>query len=222
MALVAITVLTLCSGACARQVRPAERVRPPLQSDSAEPAHDPADDWRGDRQLVAIGPSPRRAAPAIEPAPPPRQLREFTDEEAQRIRRVQRIVHAAARARDLPPDLVNGIIWVESKFIPRARGRKGPRGLMQLMPRTGRELARQLNRRYVPFDPDFNIHAGTYYFWRMVSRYDGNLTLALAAYNIGPAVVDGWVRDGLPLADASRRYVDNVFTAARAFRDRGL
>jgi soluble lytic murein transglycosylase-like protein len=131
---------------------------------------------------------------------------------------VQSIVRAAAREHGLPPDIVNGIIWVESRFDARARGRKGPRGLMQLMPRTGRELARQLGRDYEPFDPEFNIHAGSYYFARMVRRYDGNVRLALAAYNIGPAVVDRWLRDAEPLPGHSRAYVDGVITAARTFR----
>jgi soluble lytic murein transglycosylase len=89
---------------------------------------------------------------------------------------------------------------------------------MQLMPRTGRELARQLGRDYEPFDPEFNIHAGSYYFARMVRRYDGNVRLALAAYNIGPAVVDRWLRDAEPLPGHSRAYVDGVITAARTFR----
>lgn len=201
--------------------RPVETAKPSPNAGNGA-VHDPANDWRGERSAVAR-PLPARApVQPVEPAGPLRELRAFTEDEVARIRRVQRIVDAAARVRDLPADLVNGIIWVESKFNPRARGRKGPRGLMQLMPRTGRELARQLKRRYVPLDPDFNIHAGTYYFSRMVSRYEGNLTLALAAYNIGPGVVDAWVRDGLPLTDTSRRYVENVFTAARAFRSRAV
>jgi soluble lytic murein transglycosylase-like protein len=184
-----------------------------------EPVHDPAADWQGDRP--AVQPVPRaRAVPSIEPIEPPPELREFTKEELARIRRVQPIVHSAAREHDLPADLVNGIIWVESKFEQKARGRKGPRGLMQLMPRTGREIARQIELQYLPFNANFNIRAGTYYFARMVQRYDGNLTLALAAYHIGPAHVDRWVRDNEPLPEVTRTYVERVFTAARAFRSR--
>ncbi len=185
-----------------------------------EPVHDPAADWHGE-QRPSMQPPPRvRAVPNIEPIEPPPELRAFTTSELSRIRKVQPIVHSAAREHDLPADLVNGIIWVESKFEARARGRKGPRGLMQLMPRTGREIARQIELRYLPFNANFNIRAGTYYFARMVQRFDGNLTLALAAYHIGPAHVDRWLRDNEPLPEVTRTYVERVFTAARAFRSR--
>ena len=126
-------------------------------------------------------------------------------------------MHAAAQSHELPPYLVNAIIWVESRFQAKARSSVGCLGLMQLMPGTGREVARELGLRYQPADPQFNIHAGTYYFARLVDRYS-SLRLALAAYNIGPAVVDGWQRERAPLPERSQAYVDNVLTAARAFR----
>ena len=118
----------------------------------------------------------------------------------------------------MPPDLINGVIWVESRFQLRARSPKSASGLMQLMPRTGREIADTLGLRYHPYDPQFNIDAGTYYLVRMVERFAGNLRLALAAYNIGPAVVDGWLRNGEALPARSQRYVDDVLAAARVFR----
>lgn len=185
-----------------------------------EPPHDAASEWRASQPqpLTARAPTP---APALEPPPPPPELRELTPDEIARYRRVQRFVHAAAREHDLPPDLINGIIWVESKFEPMARGRKGPRGLMQIMPKTGRWIASKLGRKYLPHNAEFNIHAGTYYFAAMVKRYAGNLTLALVAYHRGPADVDEWARDNTPLPEVSRRYVEAVFTAARAFRTRG-
>jgi hypothetical protein len=183
-----------------------------------EPAHDAVSDWQGDKPP----PHARVAAPVLplQPPPPPPELRELTRDELDRYRRVQRFVHAAAREHDLPPDLINGIIWVESKFDPRARGRKGPRGLMQIMPRTGRWIAKKIGRRYLPFNAEFNIHAGTHYFASMVKRYDGNLTFGLVAYHRGPKQVDEWARDGSPLPEVSRLYVERVFTAARAFRTR--
>jgi soluble lytic murein transglycosylase-like protein len=205
--------VVLALGACA-----ARNNGDTLPSRADEPAHDAANEWRGDEPP----PVKRVALPAapLDPPPPPRELRELTREEIDRYRRVQRFVHAAAREHDLPPDLINGIIWVESKFEPKARGHKGPRGLMQVMPRTGRWIATKIGRKYLPHNAEFNIHAGTYYFAAMVKRYNGNLTLALVAYHRGPADVDQWARDGTPLPDVSRRYVENVFTAARAFRSR--
>jgi soluble lytic murein transglycosylase-like protein len=199
---------------CAAQVATGEP-----HSTGLDPIHDPLGEL-----VVRPSGSARRAElvrrPTYIPSEPPPMLRPFSDGELRRIDRVQPIVHAAAREHRLPPDIVNGIIWVESKFVPTALGQKGPRGLMQIMPRTGRELARQLSRSYAPYDPDFNIHAGSLYFARMVRRFDGNLRLALAAYNIGPAVVDRWMRDAEPLPGHSNAYVDNVFTAARTFRER--
>jgi hypothetical protein len=180
--------------------------------------HDAADEWHSARPTPAA--RPLLPAPSLPPPPPPPELRELTRDELDRYRRVQRFVHAAAREHDLPPDLINGIIWVESKFDGKARGHKGPRGLMQVMPKTGRWIATKIGRKYLPFNAEFNIHAGTYYFAAMVKRYNGNLTLALVAYHRGPLQVDQWARDNTPLPDVSRRYVENVFTAARAFRSR--
>ena len=214
-----VCLLLLLSG-CASQVSSQVASREP-RATWLEPLHDPVGD-------VTVGGSPRTRSdalvrrPAYLPSEPPPTLRAFSDDELSRIERVQPYVHAAAREHGLPPDIVNGIIWVESRFQPRALGKKGPRGLMQIMPRTGRELASQLGREYAPFDPDFNITAGSCYFARMVSRYDGNVRLALAAYNIGPAVVDRWLRDAEPLPGHSRAYVDNVIIAARTFRTQAL
>jgi soluble lytic murein transglycosylase-like protein len=149
---------------------------------------------------------------------PPDELRPFTSGELERIERVQLIVHDAARAHDVPVDLVNGIIWVESRFQVQARSEAHACGLMQLLPSTGREVARAIGIDYSPYDPDFNIRAGTYYFAQLVQRFDGNVSLALAAYNIGPGTVEGWLRASAPVPWRSQAYVDNVFIAARAFR----
>jgi soluble lytic murein transglycosylase-like protein len=149
---------------------------------------------------------------------PSYDLGPFSEGQIARIARVQPVVRAAARAHDVPADLVNGIIWVESQFQVQARSRAGAHGLMQLMPGTGREVARMLGLSYHPFDPEFNIHAGTFYFSHLLRRFDWNLRFALAAYNCGPAVVDTWVRYSEPMPPQSRLYVDHVLVAARAFR----
>ena len=159
---------------------------------------------------------PRRHASPEDPLPP------WTQQELERIYDVQSAVRNASRVNRIPVALINGIIWVESRFRVRARGRKGPRGLMQIMPRTGRWLARELERSYRPYDFRFNIQAGTYYFARMLKRFEGNVALALAAYNAGPGTVDKWLRKERNLPDETRAYVDKVLTAADAFRIRGI
>lgn len=185
--------------------------------------YDPAQEWYADRVEPEFPPHP----PRFEPRPrvyvdaPQPSLRRFRGVERERIDRVQPLVHAASRAHGIPTDIINGIIWVESRFHAHARSPVRAQGLMQVMPRTGREIADELQRSYHPFDPEFNIHAGTYYFAKMVRRFDGNLRLALAAYNIGPGTVQRWLDRSEPLAPRSERYIDDVFNAARTFRNRG-
>jgi soluble lytic murein transglycosylase-like protein len=203
-------------GACAAQTRnvPEASFDGPLYA---------AAEWAAQPEPVHAVSAPRPRSRSIG-APPPRALEApaaappaFSAGERRRIAGVQEIVRAAAEREDLPPELVNGIIWVESRFQTHALSSAGCRGLMQLMPSTGQQIAQQIGLRYAPADPEFNIRAGTYYFARLIERYS-SLRLALAAYNIGPAVVDGWLRERAPLPERSQAYVDNVFSAARAFR----
>ena len=163
---------------------------------------------------AAVPEVPRDAPPPLEP------LRRFTKAERKRIGRVQKHVSRAAHKHQIAPSLINGIIWVESKFERRARGRRGPRGLMQIMPRTARYVARQLRRKYRPYSASFNIDAGTYYFARMLERFDGNQVLALVAYHRGPARVRDWLQTTEPLPEVSRIYVQRVLSAAAAFGER--
>ena len=210
-----IGVLFGCALACGCVAQAAVQHAPgPIDG----PLYDAAAEWYGDQRA----PSPpryaaRRHAFAVDPRWTAQPL-ELSTDQLGRIRSLQPFVHAAAHAHAVPADLVNGIIWVESRFQINARGRKGPRGLMQLMPRTAREVACAIGMRYRPYDPRFNINAGTYYFARMVERFAGDLDLALAAYNIGPGTVASWLRDSQPLPVYSRAYIDNVFNAARFFR----
>jgi SLT domain-containing protein len=133
---------------------------------------------------------------------------------------VQRYVARAARDHNVEAGLINGIIWVESKFEATARGEKGPRGLMQLMPRTGRLMARELRRKYQPQSADFNIQAGTRYFAIMLEQFEGDETLALTAYNRGPAVVQRWLDAGESVGPERLGYAQRVQNARVAFEER--
>ena len=84
---------------------------------------------------------------------------------------------------------------------------------MQIMPKTGRSLAKRLERKYVPYDPEFNVDAGTYYLMRLLRRFDGDERLALAAYNRGVGRVAEWQRAGEPLPESTEGYVRRVFDA---------
>jgi len=97
----------------------------------------------------------------------------------------------------LDPALVAALIWQESTFDPQAVSGPGARGLMQVMPPTGRELARALGVKYhidMLHDPDRGLELGTRYLRRMIDNYGGRVDRALAAYNAGPGRVSSWMR----------------------------
>ncbi len=99
------------------------------------------------------------------------------------------VIARRAQERDLAPHLVFAMIRQESAFDMSARSRAGARGLMQMMPATGRELAGRLGLRYSSdrlSDPDYNIRLGTLYIRQVLDMFDGNVELALAGYNGGP------------------------------------
>ncbi len=142
----------------------------------------------------------------------------FTQPERERIALVQPWVDAAAYDYELEPELLNAVIWVESRFVERATSPAGAQGLMQLMPPTAKSLAQSLGRtRASSYDPEFNVTAGALYLRKMLDRY-GDLSLALAAYNAGPGNVDNWTkRGGLP--PRSQEYVQLVLDAKRRFEE---
>lgn len=104
-------------------------------------------------------------------------------------------VERYARARELDPYLVAALIRQESTFNPRVRSPAGARGLMQIIPATGRQLARQERRRYATrdlYNPEINIRYGTRYLKDILRRFEGRVDFALASYNAGPHRVRRW------------------------------
>jgi soluble lytic murein transglycosylase len=105
---------------------------------------------------------------------------------------------AAARRRGLDPWFVAGLIRQESLFLPEIRSGAGAVGLMQVLPSTGRELARKDGLRgFSPSmltDPAVNIRLGTLFIADLLRRHDGTVSYALAAYNAGPSRVTRWLR----------------------------
>ncbi len=115
------------------------------------------------------------------------------------------IIHEKARKYDVDPALVAAVVETESKFHRNARSSVGARGLMQLMPRTGRWLG-AMNL----YDPEQNVDAGVKYLRYLQARFDGNLKKAIAAYNAGEGNVQRY--GGVPPFQETRSYVKKVLT----------
>lgn len=109
----------------------------------------------------------------------------------------------AAERYGVDARLVEAVISVESAFDPWAVSREGAQGLMQLMPRTAAVLGVRDS-----FNPRQNIAGGVRYLRALLNRYNGDLALALAAYNAGPHVVE-WYR-GVPPYPETQQYVKRV------------
>jgi soluble lytic murein transglycosylase len=106
-------------------------------------------------------------------------------------------INQAAVTNQLAPSLILGLIRRESIFDPEALSPAGARGLMQLMPGTGKQMALALNSPWGSVDdllkPEVNIRFGAHYFKQMLDRFNGHFMLAVAAYNAGPSKVDAWL-----------------------------
>ena len=115
------------------------------------------------------------------------------------------LIHEKAQKYDVDPALVAAVVETESRFHPQARSAVGARGLMQLMPRTGRWLgATNLD------DPEQNVDAGVRYLKYLQDRFDGNLNKAIAAYNGGEGNVERY--GGIPPFRETRSYVKKVMS----------
>jgi len=137
-------------------------------------------------------------------------------------------VHNNAEQHNLDPAIVFGLIRQESIFNKDAESTVGARGLMQVMPRTGMQIAKDLKEKWRSddslFNPDVNVRYGAYYYKQLVKQFHGHFALAIAAYNAGSGRVSKWLPsfesvpadiwiETIPFKE-TRKYVTSVLSYA--------
>jgi soluble lytic murein transglycosylase len=136
------------------------------------------------------------------------------------------IIRQQARDKDLDPALIAAVIYAESRFRD-ATSPAGARGLMQVTPDTAAVIARRSGgTAFTEADlasPQINIAYGSYHLRWLLDRYDGEVPLAVAAYNAGEGNVDRWIAEGRAEGDAipfpeTRAYVARVLGARGDYR----
>jgi soluble lytic murein transglycosylase-like protein len=130
-------------------------------------------------------------------------------------RKISASIDRAADRFGLPPALIKAVVKAESNYQVRALSPAGAQGLMQLMPATAREMGVT-----DPFDIDQNIQGGTKYLRRMLDQFDGDMHLALSAYNAGPGTVKKYAGN-VPYTE-TRDYVRRVLRYVDAFSSSGV
>ncbi len=141
-------------------------------------------------------------------------------------------VQKNAKQQDLNPALIFGLIRRESAFNRNAYSPVGARGLMQIMPKTGKQIARELKEKWAGkielFNPATNLKYGAYYYKKLLNQFNGHYALAAAAYNAGPHRVKRWLPDKHKMAadiwietipfNETRAYVSAVLTYALIYQ----
>ena len=137
-------------------------------------------------------------------------------------------VHTNAELQGLDPALVLGLIRQESIFNKDAESIVGARGLMQVMPKTGMQIARDMRETWQSdnslFNPDVNVRYGTFYYKQLLRQFHGHFALSIAAYNAGSGRVAKWLPsfesmpadiwiETIPFKE-TRKYVTSVLSYA--------
>ena len=126
-----------------------------------------------------------------------------SDSSFQRVNNFDNIIDDASKAYGVDKNLIKSVILTESAGNVRANSKANAKGLMQLIDSTAKDMGVQN-----VWDPRENILGGTKYLSGLLRQYNGNVQLALAAYNAGPGAVDKY--NGVPPYDETKNYVSRV------------
>jgi Rod binding domain-containing protein len=133
------------------------------------------------------------------------------DEIYSKVSQYNGLVNSASKEYQVEPGLIKAIIAVESGGNKLATSKTSAKGLMQLMDDTAQDMG--VNDS---FNPHQNIQGGTKYISEMLNKYDGDLSLALAAYNAGPGAVDKF--NGVPPYKETKNYINSVTKYLNMFK----
>lgn len=122
------------------------------------------------------------------------------------------LIRQTAESHAMDPALLAALVDVESSFNPAAVSPKGAMGLMQLIPKTASQYGLA-----EPYDPARNLDAGTRYLKDLLALHDGNIALAIAAYNAGQGSVSRYKRR-IPPYDETLLYVPHVLSKLKEYR----
>ena len=128
--------------------------------------------------------------------------------------KINELINEYSAKNGLDEDFVKALIKQESSFDVNAKSKAGAMGLMQLMPMTAKGLGVEN-----AYDAEQNIAGGTKYLKSLLSKYDGNKEMALAAYNAGPTAVAKY--GGIPPYMETQNYVKNVLNTYEKYKMQG-
>lgn len=153
--------------------------------------------------IVSALPSPAASTPPLSGVEGSTATGAYAGAQASGRTRYQAMIAAMAPGFGLDPALVNALVNRESGYHAQATSPVGAMGLMQLMPATAAALGVSQ-----PYDPASNLRGGMTYLSQLLKQFNGNVALALAAYNAGPAAVNNY--GGIPPYPETQTYVDSI------------